>query len=386
MSESQFFPIEHLRKFVVQVFTRLGVPPTDADQAADVLIAADRRGIDSHGVARLKAYCDYITAGRVQSVATLTLLSETPSTAALDGGNGLGLVIGPRANAIAIEKALAVGTGWVTVRNSTHYGIAGYYAVAAAERGLIGWSMTNAARAVVPPGGAERMLGTNPIAVAFPGGNSEPPIVIDFATSAVAFGKIQIAMRAGKRVPEGWIVDRDGQPTTDPHDVNSGGALLPLGGDIDGGGHKGYCLGALVDLLSGVLGGASWGPFVPPFLLGQHAEPERSVGPGIGHFFGAMRIDAFIDPAEYRTRIDDWIKTFRATKPAAGSAGVLVPGDPERLAEAERMAKGVPLPAAVVADLKTVGERVGVPFEDLLARRDREDSSLEPDAQARANP
>jgi LDH2 family malate/lactate/ureidoglycolate dehydrogenase len=362
MSEPLTYPIDHLRTFVVHVFTRLGVPAADADQAADVLIAADRRGIDSHGVARLKAYCDFLSAGRVQPRATVTVLRETPSTAALDGGNCLGLVVGPRANTVAIEKALAVGTGWVTVRNSTHYGIAGYYALAAAERGLIGWSMTNAARAVVPPGGAERMLGTNPIAVAFPAGDTEPPIVIDFATSAVAYGKIQMAMRAGKPVPEGWIVDRDGRPTTDPNAVSNGGAMLPLGGDLERGGHKGYCLGALVDLLCGVLSGAAWGPFVPPFLLGQHLEPERDVGPGIGHFFGALRIDAFIDPAEYRTRIDDWIRTFRATRPAAGSVGVLVPGDPERRAEAERSVNGVPLSAAVVADLREVGERVGVPF------------------------
>jgi L-2-hydroxycarboxylate dehydrogenase (NAD+) len=360
MSEPHSFPIERLRQFVVQVFTRLGVPPADADQAADVLIAADRRGIDSHGVARLKAYCDLLAAGKVQPRATVTLLRETPSTAALDGGNGLGLIVGPRANAIAIEKALAAGTGWVTVRNSTHYGIAGYYALAAAERGLIGWSMTNAARAVIPPGGAERMLGTNPIAVAFPAGDTEPPVVIDFATSAAAFGKIQIALRAGKPVPKGWIVDREGKPTTDPKTMAAGGALLPLGGDVDHGGHKGYCLGALVDLLCGVLSGAAWGPFVPPFLLGHHVQPERNVGPGIGHFFGAMRIDAFIDIAAYRTRIDDWIRTFHATRPAAGSVGVLVPGDPERQAEAERAATGVSLSAAVVADLREVGERVGI--------------------------
>jgi L-2-hydroxycarboxylate dehydrogenase (NAD+) len=362
MHKLSSFPIDVLHSFVVRVFERLGVPPADAAQAADVLIAADRRGIDSHGVARLKAYCDLFAVGKVQAQAIVSILRETPSTAAVDGGNGLGLVVGPRANTIAIEKALAAGTGWVTVRNSTHYGIAGYYALAAAERGLIGWSMTNAARAVVPPGGAERMLGTNPIAVAFPAGD-EPPIVIDFATSAVAFGKIQIKLRAGLPVPDGWIVDRDGKPTNDPKTLAAGGAMLPLGGDVERGGHKGYCLGALVDLLCGVLSGAGWGPFVPPFIVGQHIQPDRSVGPGIGHFFGAMRIDAFIDPAEYRARIDEWIRTFRATRAAAGSEGVLVPGDPERRADAERAVTGVPLPAAVVADLREVGERLGVSLD-----------------------
>jgi LDH2 family malate/lactate/ureidoglycolate dehydrogenase len=363
MPETQSVPIPRLREFAVGVFTRIGLPAADADQAADVLIAADRRGIDSHGVARLKAYCDLLAAGRVQPRPQMAILRQSPSTAAVDGGNGLGLVVGPWANKLAITKALDCGSGWVTVRNSTHYGISGYYALHAAEQGLIGWSMTNAARAVVPPGGAERMLGTNPIAVAFPAGRSEPPVVIDFATSAVAFGKIQIAMWAGKPLPEGWIVDRDGQPATDPLALSDGGAMLPLGGDTERGGHKGYCLGALVDLLSGVLSGAAWGPFVPPFLMGQHLEVERDVGPGIGHIFGAMRIDAFMDMPEYQDRIDDWIRTFRSTRPAAGSVGVMVPGDPERRAEAERETTGIPLSPAVFAELRAVSEQVGVPFE-----------------------
>jgi len=359
MPEVQYFPIDRLRAFVVQVFGRLGVPDADAEQAADILIAADRRGIDSHGVARLKAYCDLLSAGTVQPRATVRVVRETPSTAAVDGGNGLGLVVGPKANAIAIEKALAVGSAWVTARNSTHYGIAGYYAMKAADRGLIGWSMTNASRVVVPPGGAERMLGTNPIAVAFPAGNREPPVVVDFATSAVAFGKIQVATRTGKPLPEGWIVDAEGRPATDPAALSSGGAMLPLGGDVEHGGHKGYCLGALVDLLCGLLSGANWGPFVPPFLA-HHAVPERSVGAGIGHVFAAIRVDAFMDMAEYRSQIDDWVQTFHATRPAPGSAGVLVPGDPERRAEAEREKTGIPLLPAVVAELRAVAERVGV--------------------------
>lgn len=362
MSAMTRYPVDVLRSFTVRVFETVGVPPADAVQAADVLMAADRRGIDSHGISRLKNYCDLFAKGKVQARPAITVLRETPSTAAVDGGNGLGLVVGPKANAMAIDKAVAAGTGWVTVRNSTHYGIAGYYTLAAANRGLIGWSMTNAARAVVPPGAAERMLGTNPISVAFPAGD-EPPVVIDLATSAVAFGKIQLKMRAGLPVPDGWIVDKDGKPTNDPQRLINGGAMLPLGGDVERGGHKGYCLGALVDLLCGVLSGAGWGPFVMPFIVGQHVEPERSVGPGLGHFFGAMRVDAFMDPAEFEARIDEWVRVFHATRAAAGSAGVLVPGDPERVAEAERDRTGVPLPPPVIADLRAVSERLGVPFE-----------------------
>jgi L-2-hydroxycarboxylate dehydrogenase (NAD+) len=195
--------------------------------------------------------------------------------------------------------------------------------------------------------------------VAFQAGDHEPPVVIDFATSAVAFGKIEIASRTGKPLPEGWIVDANGRPATDPAALSSGGAMLPLGGDVEHGGHKGYCLGALVDLLCGLLSGANWGPFVPSFLA-HHVVPERSVGAGIGHVFAAIRVDAFMDPAEYRAQIDDWVRTFHATRPVPGSDGVMVPGDPERRAEAERAKTGIPLLPAVVADLQAVAEQVGV--------------------------
>ena len=205
------------------------------------------------------------------------------------------------------------------------------------------------------------MLGTNPLAIAFPG-LEEPPIVIDMATPAAAFGKIEMAIRTDKPLPDGWAIDRDGHPTTDPHAMVNGGAMLPLGADREHGGHKGYCLGALVDLLCGPLSGANWGPFTPPFTL-DHAEPPRRVGQGIGHFFGAMRIDAFIDPTEFKRQIDDWIRTFRATKPAPGTTGPLIPGDPERLAEADRRITGIPLVPAVVEDLRFVAQQTGVAWE-----------------------
>jgi LDH2 family malate/lactate/ureidoglycolate dehydrogenase len=187
-------------------------------------------------------------------------------------------------------------------------------------------------------------------------------VVIDFATSAAAYGKIEIALRTGAPIPPGWAVDRDGRPTTDPRHMVEGGALLPLGSTRETGGHKGYCLAALVDVLSCVLSGANWGPFAPPFALRQEV-PARSVGQGIGHAFGALRIDGFLDPDEFRRQMDDWVRTFRATKPAAGTAGVVIPGDPERQAEAERRVRGIPLVPAVVADLCDMAARTGVPFE-----------------------
>jgi LDH2 family malate/lactate/ureidoglycolate dehydrogenase len=204
------------------------------------------------------------------------------------------------------------------------------------------------------------MLGTNPIAIAFPG-LEEPPIVIDMATSAVAYGKIEIAKRAGTPIPTGWAIDERGAPTIDPDAMIEGGAMLPLGGDRDHGGHKGYALALMVDVLSAVLSGANWGPFVPPFALRQEI-PTRSVGKGIGHFFGALRIDAFIDPTEFKKQVDEMVRTLRGTKPAPGTAGPLVPGDPEREAEAVRRREGIPLMPAVVDELRDISRQTGISF------------------------
>lgn len=359
-AENQTYPIERLHEFSSRVFMHFGVPPDDAHIAADVLAAADLRGVDSHGVARLRTYFDMLALGRINPKANVRVIRESPGTATVDGDNGLGLVIGPKANVIAMEKALAVGSGWVSVRNTNHFGLAGYYPLQALKRDLIGWAMTNSTKLVAPLWGAERMLGTNPIAVAFPGWD-EPPIVIDMATSATAYGKIELALRTGEPIPEGWAIDSNGQVATRPQQMIDGGALVPLGGTREKGGHKGFCLAALVDIVSCVLSGANWGPFAPPFALRQEI-PSRSVGKGIGHFLGALRIDGFIDPDAFKRQIDEWVRTFRATKPASGTPGVVIPGDPERWAEEERRVTGVPLSPVVVTDLHEISARTGVPF------------------------
>jgi L-2-hydroxycarboxylate dehydrogenase (NAD+) len=355
------YPIERLREFSKRTFMHCGVPPADAALAADVLAASDLRGVDSHGVARLHAYYDMLTLGRINPRPEIRIIRELPATATVDGDNGLGLVVGPKANEIAMTKAEAVGVAWVSVSNTNHFGMAAYFPLMALRRGLIGWAMTNSTALVAPLWGAERRLGTNPIAIAFPA-DEEPPVVIDFATSATAYGKIEIAKRKGAPIPSLWALDRQGNPATQPDQMIEGGALLPLGSTREAGGHKGYCLAAMVDILSSVLSGANWGPFAPPFALRQEI-PKQSVGKGIGHSFGAMRIDGFIEPAEFRLQMDQWIRTMRATKPAPGTPGVVIPGDPERLAEAERRVTGIPLLPAVVADLRDISSRTGVPFE-----------------------
>jgi LDH2 family malate/lactate/ureidoglycolate dehydrogenase len=361
MPEFTTYPSARLHEFTQRVFEHYGVPRADARAAAEVLASADLRGIDSHGVARLHTYVDMLELGRIQPRPNVRVVRETASTATVDGDNGLGLVVGPIANRIAHDKAVAAGSGWVSVRNSNHYGIAGWYALQGLSRDLIGWAMTNTTKLVAPLYGAERMLGTNPIAIAFPAG-AEPPLVVDLATCAAAYGKIEIAKRHGEPIPAGWAIDRDGRVTTDPQAMIDGGALLPLGSDREHGGHKGYALALAVDVLCAVLSGANWGPFTPPFALRQEI-PKRSVGLGIGHFFGALRIDGFIEAAEYKRQMDDLIRTFRATRPAPGTDGPLLPGDPEREFEAVRSVEGIPLVGPVVEDLRDVSRITGVPFE-----------------------
>ena len=358
--ETKIFPIAALREFSTRVFLQCGVPESDAAQAADVLACADLRGIDSHGVARLRSYFDMLSEGRINPKARVKVVRATESTATVDGDNGLGLVVGPEANHMAMEMAEKAGSGWVSVRNTNHFGIAGYYVLKALERDLIGWAMTNTTKLVAPLWGAERMLGTNPIAIGFPG-NTEPPFVLDMATCAAAYGKIEIAQRKKEAIPQGWAIDAEGRGTTSPEDMIQGGALLPLGSDRERGGHKGYGLAMMVDILSAVLSGANWGPFAPPFALRQEI-PQRSVGKGIGHFFGAMRIDGFIEVEEFKRQMDEYIRVLRASKPAPGTQGPLVPGDPEREAEQVRREKGVPLILPVVEELRGIAAQTGIPF------------------------
>src|SRR5688572_16842793 len=211
---SNIFPVDYLRQFTIAVFKHFGVPDGDAKLAADVLMKSDLRGIDSHGVARLHTYFEMLELGRINPKPKIKIVREKSSVATIDGDNGLGLVVGPKANNIAMDKAAQFGSGWVSVCNTNHYGIASYYTLKTLERDMIGWSMTNTTKLVAPLWGAERMLGTNPIAISFPG-LKEKPIVIDLATSAAAYGKIEIARRKGLRVPKGWIIDRNGNMSDD---------------------------------------------------------------------------------------------------------------------------------------------------------------------------
>jgi LDH2 family malate/lactate/ureidoglycolate dehydrogenase len=358
VSNELVFSHQQLRDFTKEVFQFFGVPYEDAGLAADVLAYSDEHGIDSHGIARLKTYFDLLKIKRINPSPKIKIIREKASVATIDGDNGLGLVVGPKCMEIAMQKAKEHGSGWISVCHTNHYGAAGYYPVMALKEDLIGLSMTNTTKGVTPFRGAEKMLGTNPIAIAFPG-LKEPPVVIDFASSAVSYGKVEIAKRKGEKIPPGWCIDKDGNATNDPADMIEGGALLPLGSDENGSGHKGYCIASMVDILTAVLSGANWGPFATPFAI--HVAPsDREVGKGIGHFFGAFDIDGFRDKTEFKEHIDDWIKTMRNTKPQPGFKEVLIPGDPERIAYQKRMQEGIPVNIEVVKALTEISELTGI--------------------------
>lgn len=357
MSE-EIYSYHRLLTFTDSVFRRIGCNEEDALTASKGLLSADLRGIDSHGIARLNGYIRLYEAGRVNTQPSIAVVYETPSTAVVDGDSGLGLVVAPFSMEVAIRKARAVGTGWVSVMNSNHFGIAAHHALRAVSHDMIGIAMTNASPLVAPTFSTERLLGTNPICVVIPAG-SEPPFVADLATTTAANGKLEILQRKNKRAPKGWIQDKYGGESTNPHELKSGGALLPLGGDREHGSHKGYALGAIVDIFSAVLSGANYGPWVPPFPAFM-PMPEQMPGKGIGHFFGAMRIDAFRPAEEFRHHMDNWIQRFRSASPVDGQEQVLIPGDPEREMESERLERGIPLLRPVVEDLHFLAEKLGL--------------------------
>ena len=358
MTEDKY-PYETLYTFAHSVFLKIGCAESDAKLATDVLLSADLRGIDSHGLARLSGYIRLWEANRINATPAIKIIHESPSTAVVDGDGGLGLVIAPKAMEIAIAKAKQCGTGWVSVQHSNHFGIAGYHAMMALEHDMIGIAMTNASPLVAPTYSIERLLGTNPIAVAIPAGK-QPPFVADMATTTAANGKLEILQRNNKEAPLGWIQDKEGKPSPNPHELKDGGALVPLGSDFEHGSHKGYGLGSIVDIFSAVLSGANYGPWVPPFVSFL-APPADPVGKGIGHFFGAMRVDAFRSTEEFKSHMDTWITRFRSAKTVAGQPRVLIPGDPEREIHAIRIKDGIPLNPKVVVDLKDLSIKLGLP-------------------------
>jgi len=346
------YPYNQLRNFILNVCKAMGCSIDDANITADILLAAELRNISSHGLSRLKDYVNLWKCNRINANPTIRVVHETLSTAVIDGDAGLGMVVAKSAMRLAISKAHNTGTAWIAVRNSNHFGIAGYYAMMAVEHDMIGICMTNANPLVAPTFSVDRFLGTNPIAVAIPAANY-PPFVADFATTPIARGKLDIMHKKGMKAPEGYVQDNKGKTSNDPDILTKGGAILPLGGDFLHGSHKGFCLGSIVDIFSSVLSGANFGPFVPPSVAFLPVLSDTS-GIGTGHFFGAMRIDAFQTATEFKTQMDHWIKTFKSAQPIEGQEKIIIPGEPEREWEAIRMREGIPVLDKVVIDLQQI--------------------------------
>ncbi len=362
--ERQTVRADALKSFCIQVFEKLGVPPQDARATADNLVQANLRGIDSHGVARLARYVNGLRQGVMLAQPRESITVETPTTVTIDAGAGLGQPVSHRAMMMAIEKAQAYGCGFATVRNSNHYGIAGYYAMMALAYDMIGFSMTNAAVLVVPTFGRDAMYGTNPIALAVPAGE-ERPFVMDMATSTVPRGKLEVYHRQGKALPLGWATDEKGLPTDDAGRVldnftkRAGGGLLPLGGaGEEFSGHKGYGMGLMVEILTAVLPGAAFLTSVYPKAADGTPLPAN-----LGHFFGAWRLDAFRPAAEFKADMDAFIRELKGGNLAEGASRIYVHGEKEFEEADRRSAHGIPLEPKVEASLKQIASELEIPYD-----------------------
>ncbi len=347
---------EKLIIFSTKALQRLGVPEKDAQITAGLLVATDLRGAGSHGVAHLKMfYARRIRLGIINLNPKPKIFSRTPVTATMDGDQGLGFVIGHQAMMEAIHRAKKTGAGFITVRNSTHFGAAAGYAMMALEHDMIGIAMTNTVAGVVAPGSTKPAVGTNPLAVAVPAGK-KPPFVLDMATSVVAGGKLEIARREGTSIPEGWAIDKEGKPITDPTKrVRSGGGLLPLGGTPTLGGYKGFGLGVLVDILCGVLSGSS-----ASILWKTTLETRRNTG---NHFFGALRIDSFMPVENFKKSMDEMIEAFEALPTLPGVKKIYVAGGYEAEIEKDRKANGIPLHPSVVTSLQELAKELDIEYD-----------------------
>lgn len=341
---------EKLTRFVQAAFEKLGVPAADAQIAAETLVAADLRGVDTHGVIRFSPhawYVKWLSDGSMTAKPNIQVISETPSTALLDGDRGMGMVIGHRAMELAIEKAKQCGIGMVGVRNSRHYGMSAQYAMQALAHDMIGIAMTNASRQVVPTFGREARFGTNPMCFAVPA-EKELPFVLDMATTTAAAGKLELAARLEKSIPPGWALDEKAEPTHDPRVAQKARRLLPLGGSRDNGSHKGYGLAILVEILCGVLTGT---------LTALNADQDPR-----GHFFGAVRVDAFRPVTEFKRDMDRLIRELKSTPPIQGQNRVYLAGEIEFETAEERAERGVPLLPSVLKGLREVSEQLGMPY------------------------
>lgn len=359
-SEVMYVPVDTLRRFTYQVFCGLGVPEDDAAICTEVLLASDLRGISSHGVGRLKMYYDRIRQGILSPVTRFEVVRETETTAVVDGHHGMGHVIGYRAMELAMKKARERGLGAVAVRNSSHFGIAGYYALMAAREGMIGLAFTNARPSVAPTFSVEPMLGTNPIAFACPT-DEEFPFCFDAATSIAQRGKIEVLARAGKPTPAGWVIDRQGRLATDTDEILAGipkglYALLPLGGKGEElGGHKGYGLSVVVEILCAALQSGAFLKDLSGFDERGNPRPHQ-----LGHFFMALDIGRFVPLEEFKRTAGAILRALRAAEVSPDADRIYTAGEKAHLAEQRVRREGVPVNRALRRNLRAMAQELGL--------------------------
>jgi L-2-hydroxycarboxylate dehydrogenase (NAD+) len=366
MSEQAIrIPVAKLVDFMVAALLKMGVPPDDAGIIADVLITADLWGVRSHGVAHLKMYHERMKSGLQLPVTKWSVVKETPTTAVIDGGNGMGMVVGSHAMELAIQKAQKYGLGAVAVRNSSHYGVAGYYSLMAVKAGMVGLSVTNAHPSIAPTFGTEPMLGTNPIAVAAPT-DEEFPFMFDAATAVVPRGKIEVAARANKPIPEGWVISKDGSAATDSSqmiaEMNQGDvALLPLGGMGElMGGHKGYGLATMVEVFSAAFQNGAYLSMLHDTDHEGNAQFLR-----IGHFFLAINIEHFIPLDEFKHTTGNMMRELRASRKGAEGARIYTAGEKEYWNKQRVQMDGVEIAPGVQKNLNALEEELALPEHNL---------------------
>jgi ureidoglycolate dehydrogenase (NAD+) len=341
------FTADGLRGFCVACFEKVGLSPVDATVTADNLIFANLRGVDSHGVIRLKVYIDRLRAGGFQAQATPQIIAQQESSALIDARQGMGQVAALAAMKLAIAKAAKTGVAFVSVRNSNHFGASAFYALRAIEHGMIGLAATNAGPTMAPTGGRAGRLGNNAFAVAVPAGNF-PPLVLDMATGAVAWGKIFVAQQEKRKIPMTWALDKNGVPTDDPEAAADQGLIQPVGG------YKGYGLSLLIDILSGVLSGGGFSTHIRT-LYQQIESPAQ-----VAHTCAALRIDAFLPLAAFHRRMDEIIELMRSCPTAPGVERIFVPGEIEHETEKRRRVEGIPLNAELQRELRSLAADLGL--------------------------
>ncbi|MDN5348368.1 MAG: hypothetical protein PWP65_1932 [Clostridia bacterium] len=345
MKEEIRVSAEDLKSFVTGVLTSLALPLDEGRIIADTLVEADLRGAGSHGVMRLVTYVRRVKAGGIKVPAEVRMIQEGPATALLDGGAGFGQIAAFRAAEVAMQKALNCGVGVVGVKNSSHFGRAGYYAEMIAKRDMIGVCMSNASPRLAPWGGKEAMLGNNPFSIAVP--STDRIVVLDMATSVAALGKMRLAAQQGLPIPPGWALDREGNPTTDPLAAVDG-ILLPFGE------HKGYGITLMVGFMCGILTGACWDPDVKP--IDDFARTQ-----GLGHLLMAVRIDSFMLPQRFKERVAEAIERLKNCPKTSGQSEIFLPGEQGSIKRELYLKQGVPLAKSTVASLNKLAEELRVP-------------------------